>query len=132
MLSRPAVASSATGQSAVFGKTNVSGPGQNASASFAASALKRASAFAAARIGYMRDKRVKRGPALGVVKPRNGAGIGRVGAEAVHRLGRKGDEAASLKAMHGIADGCGIGPRYARGQGTAVSPWVLPFMARHK
>ena len=49
MLSRPAVASSATGQSDAFGNTSVSGPGQNAALSLAASASKRASRRAACR-----------------------------------------------------------------------------------
>ena len=48
-VSRPAVASSATGQSAVLGSTRVKGPGQNACASAVACALKRASRRAAAR-----------------------------------------------------------------------------------
>ena len=48
MVSRPAVARSATGQSARLGSTSVSGPGQNAAASRSAASSKRASARAAA------------------------------------------------------------------------------------
>jgi hypothetical protein len=49
MVSSPAVARSATGQSAAFGNTSVSGPGQNFSASRSVAALKTASRRAAAR-----------------------------------------------------------------------------------
>ena len=49
MLSRPAVASSATGQPARFFSTSVSGPGQNAAASFSAAASNTARRLAAAR-----------------------------------------------------------------------------------
>ena len=72
MLSRPAVASSATGQSARFCRTSVSGPGQNAAASFSAAASNTASRRAAARSDDMGDQRIERRPALGGVEPRDG------------------------------------------------------------
>ena len=68
-LSRPAVASSATGQPAALGAAVcVSGPGQNAAASFSASASNRASVTrAAARSNgpHGRSMRIERRPALG-------------------------------------------------------------------
>jgi len=49
IVSRPAVANSATGQSSVFGSTKVSGPGHNAAASAPAAASNFPSRCAAAR-----------------------------------------------------------------------------------
>ena len=48
-------------------------------------------------IGDMRNQRIERGPAFGLVKPRDGPAIGRIGAEAVNGLGRKGDKTAGLR-----------------------------------
>ncbi len=43
----------------------------------------------------MGDQRIERGPALGLIKPRNRGWIGGVGAEAVDGLGRERDQPAS-------------------------------------
>ena len=60
-MSRPAVASSDTGQPSAFGSTSVSGPGQNASASFFARNEKRANANAAAALVTCAISGLKRG-----------------------------------------------------------------------
>ena len=94
MLSRPAVASSATGQPARFFSTSVSGPGQNAAASFSAAASNTARRLRRGEIEHMRDQRIERRPALGGIEPRDGGAVGGVGAEAVDGFGRKRDQAA--------------------------------------
>ena len=88
-----------TGQPAAFGSTSVSGPGQNAPASRSrVVASKRASRRAAATSATCAISGLKRGPALGGIEPRDRFAIGRVGAEAVDRLGRKRDEPAVARA----------------------------------
>ena len=114
MLSRPAVARSATGHPRAFGKTSVSGPGQNASASRVASAGKRASARAAAMSTTCEMSGLKRGAAFGFVEPGDGLAIGRVGAEAVNGLGRKGDEPAGRKLAHRVRDRGVVGTHQTR------------------
>ena len=97
-LSRPASARSATVQSGCFGSTSVSGPGQNAAASFSAAALKRADAPRRGDIRDMGDQRIERGPALGGIEPGHGLAVAGIGAEPVDRLGRKGDQPAGGEA----------------------------------
>ena len=63
-LSRPAVASAATGDPAACGSTSVSGPGQKASARRTASSLNRASACAALWSGTWTMSGLKRGRPL--------------------------------------------------------------------
>ncbi len=117
MLSRPAVASSATGHPAAFGSTSVSGPGQNASASRAASASKSRQRLRRREIGDVGDQRIEGRPALGRVKPRDRLAIGGVGAEPVNGLGRKRDQAAGREAAHRLGDrgGVGLATRVASG-----------------
>ena len=64
MVSSPAVARSATGQSAAFGSTSVSGPGQNSSASRSAPSSKLASRARGGDVGDMGDQRIERGRPL--------------------------------------------------------------------
>ena len=109
MLSRPAVASSATGQPARFFSTSVSGPGQNAAASFSAAASNTARRLRGGEIEHMRDQRIERRPALGGVEPRDRGAVGGVGAEAVDRLGRERDQAAVGEAERRVGDGDEIG-----------------------
>ena len=69
-------------------------------------------------IGDMGDERIEGRPALGVVKARDGGPAGRVGAQAVDGLGRKGHEAAGRQHARGIGGRRRIGFRHAcRGQG---------------
>ena len=91
---RPAVASSATAQSGRLGTTRVSGPGQRACASRAASASKRPSPAAAAMSGTWQMSGLKRGPALGLIEARDRFAIAGIGAEPIDGLGREGDKAA--------------------------------------
>ena len=93
-VSSPAVARSATAQSAVLGSTSVSGPGQNASASRGRRRSKRAIRRAACEIADMGDQRIEGGPALGLVEPRDRGRIGGIGAKAVDGLGRERDQPA--------------------------------------
>ena len=76
------------------GTTRVRGPGQNASASFAAAPLNTALRLRRLRVGNVRDQRVEARAVLGGVDLGYGLRVGRVGAEAVDGLGRKRDEAA--------------------------------------
>ncbi len=64
-------------------------------------------------IGNMRDQGIERRPAFGLVKTRDRLSVGRIGAKAVNSLGREGDEAAGLEAMHRVADRSRVGPRNA-------------------
>ena len=86
-------------QSPVFGSTSVSGPGQNASASASAVASKRAIRRAALRSLTWAISGLKDGPALGLVEPRDGGGIGGVGSEPIDGLGRKRDQPAPGEAI---------------------------------
>ena len=108
MLSRPAVASSATAQPARFFSTSVSGPGQNFAASRLAAASNTASRSAASEVGHMGDQRVERGAALGGVEPRDRLAVGRVGAEPVDRLGRERHQPAGGKARGCVGDGADL------------------------
>ena len=94
MVSSPAVASSATGQSARLGSTKVSGPGQNAAASRSAAASNRRERPRGGGIGDVRDQGIERGAALGRIEARDRLAVGGVGAEPIDGLGRKGDQAA--------------------------------------
>ena len=109
MLSSPAVASSATGQPARFFSTSVSGPGQNAAASFSAAASNTARRSRGREIEHMRDQRIERRPALGGVEPRDRRAVGGVGAEAVDRLGRERDQPAGGEAARRVGDGDEVG-----------------------
>ena len=56
----------------------------------------------------MRDQRIERGPPLGGVDRGDGAVVGRVGGEAIDRLGRHGDETAgALRHAAASAIACG-------------------------
>ena len=110
MLSRPAVARSATAQVGAFGSTSVSGPGQSAAASRSAVASNCASFRAAARSRDMGDQRIERGSALGVIEARHRDAVLRVSAKAIDGLGRKGDEPAGRKAARRGRDRLGIPP----------------------
>ena len=68
------------------------------------------------QIRDMGDERVEGRAAFGLVDPRDGAPVGRVGAEAVDGLGRKGDQAAGGEHARRVGDRCGIGLRYAGDQ----------------
>ena len=65
-------------------------------------------------VADMGDERIERRAALGLIEARDGAPVGRVGAEAVDRLGRKRDEAAGGKHARRVRNRCGIGPCNAR------------------
>ena len=108
-LSRPASASSATGQSGRLGSTSVRGPGQNAAASRSASALKRPSRARRGEVRHMGDQRVEHRPALGGIEPGHRLAVAGVGAEPIDGLGRKGDQPAGGEAGCGGLDGGGIG-----------------------
>ena len=70
-VSSPAVARSATAQSAVFGSTSVSGPGQNASASAVACGVETGDFPRGVEVADMGDQRIEGGPALGLIEPGN-------------------------------------------------------------
>ncbi len=94
MLSRPAVASSATVQPAALGSTSVSGPGQNAGGEPRRIGIEARQLARRREIDHMRDQRIERRPALGRVEPRHRRAIGGVGAEPVNGLGGEGDKPA--------------------------------------
>jgi hypothetical protein len=50
----------------------------------------------------MRDQRIERGTALGVIELRDRDAVLRVGTKAVDGLGRKRDQPAGRKAAHGL------------------------------
>ncbi len=60
-------------------------------------------------IGHMRDQRIERGAALGLIEARDRLAVGGVGAEPVDGLGRKGDEAACGQRARGALDGRATG-----------------------
>ena len=101
-VSSPAVARSATAQSADFGSTSVSGPGQNASASAVAGCVETGNPPGGGEIADMGDQRIEGGPALGLIKPGDRGRIGGVGAEAIDGLGRERDQPAFGKAAAGL------------------------------
>ena len=115
-MSSPAVASSDTGQPSAFGSTSVSGPGQNAPASSFARHRKARERERRRGVRHMRDQRIEARPALGGVEPRDRLAVGRVGAEAVDRLGRKRDQPAVGEHARGRRD------RVAVGVAARVSP----------
>ena len=115
MVSSPAVASSATAQSADFGSTSVSGPGQNASASAVAVVPKWAIRRAACEIADMGDQRIERRPALGLIEPGDRGGVGGIRPEAIDGLGRERDQPALAEAAPGLRHGSlagGPNPRF--------------------
>ena len=102
-VSRPARARSATPQSGCFASTNVSGPGQNAAASFSAAGRENAHAPGGVDIRNVGDQRIEGGASLGRIKPGDGLAIAGIGAQPVDRFGRKGDQSAGGKAAR-----CGL------------------------
>ena len=138
MVSRPAVASSATGQSARLGSTRVSGPGQNAAASRSAAAIEAREPARGLGIGHMGDQRIERRPALGVIEARHRLAIGGVGAQPVDGLGRKRDQAAGRKHARGACGRCrrprSRRPRSFRVAGSAVMlasvRYIVPSVSR--
>ena len=94
MLSRPAVASSATGQAARLRSTSVSGPGQNAVGKALGRGIEHRQPPGGGEIEDMGDQRIERRPALGGIEPRDRGAVGGVGAEAIDGLGRERDQAA--------------------------------------
>ena len=68
------------------------------------------------QIRDMGDERVEGRAAFGLVDPRDGAPVGRVGAEAIDGLGRKRDQAAGGEHARRVGDGSGVGLRYAGDQ----------------
>ena len=86
------------------GTTSVSGPGQNASARRRRAVVEHALAPRRREVRHMRDQRVEARPPLGGVDPGDRARVGRVGAEAVDRLGREGDEAAVAQQARRLGD----------------------------
>ena len=105
-----------TGQPSAFGNTSVSGPGQNASASFFARNEKRANAKRRGGARHMRDQRIEARPALRRIEPRDRLAVRRVCAEPVDRLGRKRDEPALGKHARCRRDRVVIGVEHTRGQ----------------
>ena len=110
------------GNQASCGSTSVSGPGQNASASRAAAASKRARRRAAARIRNMRDQRIEGRPALGRIEPRHRRAVRRVRAEPVDGLGREGDQTARRQHAHRRGRSAQHRRRHARLDFGASSP----------
>ena len=62
------------------------------------------------------DQRIERRPALGLVDARDRPPGGRIGAEAVDRLGRERDQPAGGKDVRRLGDRAGIGRQNARRQ----------------
>ena len=81
-----------------FASTSVSGPGQNAAASFSAAAVKTPARARGIDIGDVRDQRIERRPSLGRIEPRNGLAVTGIGTEAVDGFGRERDQPAGGKA----------------------------------
>ena len=119
-LSRPASARSATPQSGRFGSTSVSGPGQNAAASFSAAASKRPSAARGVDAADMGDQRIEARPALGGIEPGDGLAIAGIGAEPIDGLGRERDQPAGGKAGGGGRDRRRVSAFSTRVPGSAV------------
>ena len=113
MVSRPAVASSATGQSGARGSTSVSGPGQKRSEPLGGGIEPREPARAG-NVAHVRDQRIERGPALGGIEARHRLAVGRIGAEPIDGLGREGDEPAGRKAARRRSNGLSAGRQHAR------------------
>ena len=100
----PAVTSDAMPASGRSGTTSVSGPGQCCSASVSASLAELADPLGSGEIRHVHDQRVEARPALGLVDARDGVGVGRVGGEAVDRLGRHRDWLAGEDQPRGFGD----------------------------
>ncbi len=83
--------------------TSVSGPGQNASMSRRVSGGQLGMFAGLVRVGDVDDERIEARAPLGGEDRGDGRRVGRVGAEAVHRLGRKGDEAPRAQVLCGGA-----------------------------
>ena len=91
MVDRPAVTSEAMPASSRSGTTSVSGPGQCSAARARGFPANSPIRSAAARSGTWTISGIEARPALGFVDARDRLGVGRVGGEAVDRLGRHRD-----------------------------------------
>ena len=114
-VSSPAVARSATAQSADLGSTSVSGPGQNAFGERGRLGVEPGDPHGGGEIADMGDQRIEGGAALGLIKPGDRGRVGGVGAEAVDRLGRERDQPALGQAAAGLGHGSlagGPNPRF--------------------
>ena len=60
-------------------------------------------------VGDMHDQGVEAGPALGLEYPGDGEVVGGIGAEAIDRLGREGDQPAAMQDFRGARKAGGIG-----------------------
>ena len=94
----------------------MSGPGQNAAAKPRRVRIETAERLRRLQIRDMGDERVEGRAAFGLVDPRDGAPVGRVGAEAIDGLGREGDQAAGGEHARRVGNRCGVGLRYAGDQ----------------
>ena len=94
MLSRPAVASSATGQSVGLRQHQRQRPRPQRRRQPLGRRVEARQPPRRRQVGNMGDQRIERGPALGVVEPRHRDAVLRVGAEAVDGLGRERDQPA--------------------------------------
>ena len=65
-------------------------------------------------IVHMRDQRIEGRPALGGVEPRDRFAIGRIGAKAVDRLGRKRHQSAGAQDLRSLLDDGGVGRPHTR------------------
>ena len=90
----------------VLGRTRVSGPGQNASASASAVASNRPIGAGSSEIADMGDQRAGKRAFLGLIEAGDGECVGRICPEAIDRLGRKRDQPAVGERSAG---GCGHG-----------------------
>ena len=136
MVSRPAVARSATGQPGCLAITRVSGPGQNAAANCRPASVRRPSRAAASVSGTCTISGLKPRPALGGKDRRHRAAVAGVGAQAVHGLGGKGDEGAAAQGRAGgrdrlaccLQDGRGL-LHWRHRQACPPAPAALPHRA---
>ena len=94
MVSRPAVASSATGQSGTPGQHQGQRAGPERRREPLGGGVEARERARGGSVGHVGDQRIERRSALGLIEAGDRLGVGGVGAEPVDGLGREGDEAA--------------------------------------
>ena len=103
MVSSPAVASSATGQSGGARQHQRQRPRPEFRRELFGVGIELGDPARGGEVGDMGDQRIERRPSLGEVEPRDRLGIGGVGAEPVNGFGRERDEPALGKAARAAA-----------------------------
>ncbi len=103
-VSSPAPASNATGQVVRRGRTMVSGPGQNVSASRNAQLIRLDMRERRLRGRVMADQRVEMRPPLGLENRGDGARIRGIGPQAINGLGPERDQFARRQKCGGLGD----------------------------